>query len=90
MIGHLDHLSTSRPCCGQIKRVINTFIRQSYPANRGFSLAWVKAFIVSLAWLVNRVAGLIYTVCTTQEKLAGRIKQTNYATDKPHERDRKR
>ena len=46
--------------------------------------------MVSPAWLVNRVAGLIYTVCTTQEKLTGRIKQTNYATDKPRERDRKR
>ena len=27
---------------------------------------------------------------TPQEKLTGRIKQTNYSTDKPRERDRKR
>ena len=53
------------------KRVM-MLILLSYPVNSGFCLAWLLAFTKSFTWLVYHASGS--------------IKQTNYATDKVHER----
>ena len=47
------------------------------PACRGFSLAWLLAFMKSFASLVSSIVGLFY-MCWES------IKQTNYGTDKQH------
>ena len=38
--------------------------KSAYPAGRGFTLTWLLAFTMSLAWLVCRVVGL----STSREK----------------------
>ena len=61
------------------ENVILHTLFQTYPASRGFSLAWLLSITKSFASLVSLVVGL------SQER---RTKQNNYATD--GERFRKR
>ena len=67
--------------CGIWNKLKN---RWSYPASRGFCLAWLLAFMKSFAGLFCRVVSLFAPPFSLG------VKKNNRATDKPGERLRKR